>query len=176
MTDSMKRWVECLEPGEKVCWEGRPAPRCYTFRHWKHSIFGAVFLLITVIWQYLGIKMSSSYEIWWLAWLPLPFLLVGVYFTVGHLIQARLEWNSVYYAVTDRRLLVQRGRIRDIALADITYFKMQSKGEELGTFLVHKGEEMKLLLHCIEHPQKLFKLLEDAMGDKAKPHSSNAPE
>ena len=176
MNDSTDRWGGVLEQGEKVRWEGRPAPRCYTFRHWKHSIFGLVFLLISVIWQFLGVKMAASYDIWWLAWLPVPFLFIGLYFSVGHLIQARLEWNNVYYAVTDRRLLVQRGQVKSMALAEITYFKMEEKGEELGTFLVHKGEEMKLILHCIEHPQKLFKLLEDAMGEKARPESVDAPE
>ena len=176
MNEPTHRWAATLQEGEEISWEGRPAPRCYTFRHWKHSIFGSVFLLISVIWQYLCFEMSESYEIWWLVWLPLPFLLIGVYFSIGHLIQARLEWNDVYYAVTDRRLLVQRGQIRSMDLAEITYFKMQKKGEELGTFMVHKGEDMKLILHCIEHPQKLFKLLEDAMGEKACPKSADTPE
>lgn len=167
MNDSIARWDAVLEQGEEIRWEGRPAPRCYTFRHWKHSIFGLIFLLISAIWQFLGVEMAASYEVWWLSWLPLPFLLVGVYFSIGHLIQARLEWNNVYYAVTGHRLLVQRGQIKSMELAEITYFKMLEKGEELGTFIVHQGEEMKLFLHCIEHPQKLFKLLEEGMGDKA---------
>ena len=95
---------------------------------------------------------------------------------MGHLIQARLEWNNVYYAVTDRRLLVKRGQMKSMELSEITYFKMLEKGEELGTFIVHKGEEMKLLLHCIEHPQRLFKLLEDAMGEKARPEPGGTSE
>ncbi len=101
-----------LDNNEEVCWEGRPAPRCYTFRHWRHSIFGLVFLVICCYWQFLGFEMAETYESILLAWLPLPFLLLGLYLSIGHLLQARLEWNRVYYAITDRRLLIQRGLLK----------------------------------------------------------------
>jgi hypothetical protein len=153
-----------LEAGEEVCWEGRPAPRCYTFRHWKHSIFGTVFLAICIYWQVLGFSLADEYDLPWLILLPLPFLLLGLYFSVGHLIQARLEWNRVYYAITDRRLLTQRGLMRlhtdELKLEEVTYFSLHQQGEELGTLRVHQGSEKHLVLHCLEHPRKATDLLE----------------
>ncbi len=168
-----------LDDNEEVRWEGRPAPRCYTFRHWRHSIFGLVFLAICSYWQFLGFEMAETYESIWLAWLPLPFLLLGLYLAIGHLLLARLEWNRVYYAITDRRLLVQRGllkpHIESLGLSEITYFSLHRQGEQLGTLRVHKGKEKQLTLHCIEHPRQATALLETAMGDKAHFVPSGTP-
>jgi hypothetical protein len=108
----------------------------------------------------------------WLAWLPTPFLFLGLFLAIGHLFQARLEWDHVYYAITDRRLLVKRGlfkrRIESLELSEITYFRLLRQGEQLGTLRVHKGKEKLLTLHCLEHPRQATDLLEEAMGDKAR--------
>jgi hypothetical protein len=161
-----------LAVGEKIRWEGRPAPRCYTFRHWRHSVFGLIFVVICSYWQVLGIEMSKDYDLIWLAWLPTPFLFLGLFLAIGHLFQARLEWDHVYYAITDRRLLVKRGlfkrRIESLELSEITYFRLLRQGEQLGTLRVHKGKEKLLTLHCLEHPRQATDLLEEAMGDKAR--------
>lgn len=153
--------------GETLRWEARPAPRCYTFRHWRHSVFGLIFLVICGCWQVLGLTMAKAYTVPWLAWLPLPFVLIGLYFFVGHLVQARLEWNHVYYAITDRRVITQRGltrrRQQSIELSDVTYFKLHRQSEQLGTLRVHQGREQHLVLHCIEHPRRATDLLEEAI-------------
>lgn len=156
-----------LEAGEIVRWEGRPAPRCYSFRHWRHSIFGCIFLAICIFWQVLGISMAEEYGIPWLVWLPMPFVLLGVYLSAGHLLQSRLEWNNVYYAITDRRLLAQRGLWRlhtdELQLKDITYFSLHRQGDELGTLRVYRGKEKQLILHCLEHPRRATDLLEEVL-------------
>ncbi len=174
------RWALNLDNGEEVRWEGRPAPRCYTFRHWRSSIFGFIFLAICSYWQLLGLEMAEEYDLTWLSWVPLPFLLFGFYLAIGHLIQARLEWNHVYYAITDHHLLVQRGLLRrhiqSLELQEITYFCLHRQGEHLGTLLVHKDEEMKLTLHCLEHPRQATALLEEAMGDKGRFVPPETPE
>jgi hypothetical protein len=157
-----------LAAGEEIRWEGRPAPRCYTFRHWRHSIFGIIFLALTSCWQILGIEMANAYNSVYLAWLPLPFLLIGFYCSFGHLLQARLEWNHVYYAITDYRLLIQHGlikrRVESMNLIDITYFRLDFQGEELGTLHIYKDGEQKLILHCIEYPRQVAPLLEMAVA------------
>jgi hypothetical protein len=156
-----------LAVGEEIRWQGRPAPRCYTFRHWRHSIFGLVFLAICSYWQILGLEMAREYDLWWLAWLPLPFLLVGFYLAVGHLLQARLEWNHVHYVITDHRLLVKGGllkrRCEVLQLSEITYFNLRHQGEQLGTLRVYKDKERVLTLHCLEYPRQATDLLEEAI-------------
>jgi hypothetical protein len=169
-----------LLAGETICWEGRPAPRCYIFRHWRHALFGFIILAICGYWQVLGFEVAESYNSMWLAFLPLPFLLFGCYLSVGHLFQARLEWNHVRYMITDRRLLVQRGllkrRVESLELRDITYFSLSHQGEHLGTLRVHKGLEQQLILHCVEYPRQATALLEVAMAAKDTGVSSGAPE
>ena len=156
-----------FENGETLRWEARPAPRCSTYRHWRHSIFGLIFLVLCSCWQVLGFSMAETYALWWLAWLPLPFVLAGLYFFVGHLVQARLEWNHVYYAITDRRVIAQRGLARRrqqcIELSEVTYFRLHRQSAQLGTLRVHKGQERHLVLHCIEHPRRATDLLEQAI-------------
>ena len=155
-----------LEQDESVVWEARPAPRCYTFRHWRHSLFGLLFLLLCLGWQVLGVEVADTYQLAWLAWLPLPFVLVGLYFSVGHLIQARLEWNNVAYAVTERRVVVRRGLVahqESLALSEMTYFRLHYQGDQLGTLRIFQGQEQRLVLHCIESPRRLTTLLEEAL-------------
>lgn len=156
-----------LEDDEILRWEARPAPRCYTFRHWRHSVFGLIFLVICCIWLVLGCTMAETYALPWLAWLPLPFVLIGLYLSIGHLVQARLEWNHVYYAITDRRVIAQRGLVKPrtqmFELSDITYFRLVRQGDQLGTLRVHRGEQA-LVLHCLEHPQRATDLLKEAIG------------
>ncbi len=167
-----------LEVDEELHWEGRPAPRCYTFRHWRHSIFGFLVLLLCGYWQLLGFEMSAEYELPWLVWLPTPFLLFAIYLAIGHLIQARLEWNHVYYAITDRRLLAQRGLLKQrtefLELSEVTYFRLHQQSEQLGTLRVHTGKEEQLVLHCIEYPRRATDLLEMAIG-KGLPSNGNCP-
>ena len=160
-----------LTDGEVIRWQGRPAPRCYTFRHWRHSLFGGLFLVLSGFWEVLGLEMATATSLHWLAWLPLPFLLLGVYFSVGHLVQVRLEWNQVLYLMTDRRLLVQRGlfasTIIEMDLAAITYFSMHRHGEQLATLRVYQGQARKVVLHCLEHPQLAAALLEETIKGQA---------
>lgn len=171
------RWDLELDCGEGIRWEGRPAPRCYTFRNWRHSFFGLVLMPVCSFWQVSGLDFAKEYETLWLAWLPLPFLLLAIYLTIGHLLQARLEWNHVYYAITDRRLMMQRGlltrRIVSLELKDVTYFSMLPHGEQLGTLQIYRGEEKRLTLHCIEHPRLLTDLLEVTMNKGKSPNGDS---
>jgi hypothetical protein len=169
-----------LSTGEEIRWDGRPMPRCYTFRHWRHSVFGLVFLAICGYWQFIGLAMAKEYELVWLAWLPSPFVLFGLYLSGGHLLQARLEWNRVYYAITDHRLIVQRGllksRTESLALTEITYFRLQLQGEQLGTLRVFVDKEQRSVLHCIEHPQRATDLLAEVMGENPVLATSKSPD
>ena len=157
-----------LEEGETIRWEARPAPRCYTFRHWRHSVFGLIFLAICSYSHFLGISLAKTYAVSWLAWIPLPFVLIGLYFFVGHLLHARLEWNRVNYLITDRRVIAQRGLTSPctqfIVLSEITYFHLHRQGEQLGTLRVHQGREQSLILHCIEYPHLAMDLLSEAIA------------
>ncbi|BCR05252.1 hypothetical protein DESUT3_23210 [Desulfuromonas versatilis] len=161
-------WSSYLEAGEVLRWEGRPAPRCFTFRNWKHSLFGILLLVLALYWQVVGYQLAKVYEAAWLGWMPLPFIIIALYLSVGHLVLARLEWEKVYYAVTDRRILALRGlrsiRFQSMPLAQLSYFRIKPLGESLGTVRVSCSDSPSpLVVCCIEHPRSMTDLLEEAL-------------
>lgn len=166
-------WSSQLEPEEVLRWEGRPAPRCYVFRHWRRSVHGLLLLLLATWWQAVSYPLGQLYDWPWLAWLPLPFVLFGLYFALGHLLLSRLEWEHVFYALTDRRLLVQRGLFRrrhaSLFLDEVAYFQLRPLGEQLGTLRVGGSKPGRtLLLSCIEHPRYLSDCLEAILARNGK--------
>ncbi len=163
-------WKSYLNEGEELRWEGRPAPRTFIFRNWIHSVFGILLLLISAYWLTVGVQLAAVYHWPWLAWIPIPFLLVGFYLGVGHLLLARREWEYVFYAVTDRRLLAQKGlfrrRIETFELAGLTGFRVNPHGEKLATLRVFAGDTASSLAFvAVEYPQQVTGLLEAALID-----------
>lgn len=162
-------WSPLLAAGETLRWEGRPAPRCYTFRNWYHSLFGILLFLLSLYWLAIGIQLGAVYEMPWIPWIPAPFVAVGLYLALGHLVLARIEWEQVGYAVTERRVLVRRGlrgqRIETLSLDSLAWFQLRFHGPELGTVRLRGGDpEQRLTLCCIEYPRQLTELLELAIA------------
>ncbi len=158
-------WQPFLETGEIVEWQGRPAPRCFTFRHWRQAIFGLVFLILCIGWLLLGNQVAHELRKAWLGLLPVPFVAIGCYLAFAPLLLARLEWENVYYLLTDRRLITLRGVRRQqvvaVSRADVLYFQLKKQGEQLATLRVHaRPEDPVLFLHCVEHPFQLADRLE----------------
>lgn len=163
-------WSAHLAADESVLWEGRPAPRCFVFRNWRHSLFGLLLLLLSTWWLGVGYQLGHLYDWIWLGWLPLPFVLLGLYLALGHVLLARCEWERVFYAVTDRRVLVLRGLLRrrceSLALPEVTWLMVRSHGRELATVRVCPGATRPpLILSCVEHPGRLIELIEAAMAE-----------
>jgi len=160
-------WDGLLEPGERLSWQGRPAPRCYTFRNWKHALIGLLLLVLASWWEAFALQLEAVNHYGFLHLIPLPFWLLGFYLGIGQLVQARLEWEHLFYAATDRRLLVRRGRkprLAALGLEQIRYFRLKPLGTELGSLLViGESDGQRLRLNCIEHPRRLTDLLEQAL-------------
>ncbi len=164
---SASNWPQ-LQAGEALRWEGRPAPRCYTFRAWRHALFGSLLALFCGLWMWMGYGQMRETGWLWPIVLPLPFLVYALWLAGGQLLAARLEWNNVAYAITDRALLVRKGLVRPreavLPLERLTWFRLQPHGEELGTLQVRGGEgDPLLVLHCIEYPRRPAELLEAAI-------------
>lgn len=161
-------WSAQLEPGETLQWVGRPAPRCYVFRHWRRSVLGLLLLLLSTWWQVESSQQGHFYGWSWAAWLPLLFLLIGLYATLGHLILSRLQWEHLFYALTDRRILIAQGLLRrrfaSMPLAELTSFQLCPLGERLGTLQLCGGKSGHIQhLYCLEHPRLLTDRLETVL-------------
>jgi len=156
-------WDIWLNEHETVQWQGRPAPRCFTFRHWQKSLFGFVVLIVALWWQWAGVGLMEEQQQWGWSVVPLPFVLIGLWLSFGRLVAARREWEQVFYALTDQRLLVQCGvgRARLIALPSeqLSYARLTMLGAQLGHLYVEAAERC-LTLSCLEHPDTLYRLVE----------------
>jgi len=176
----VSRPVLPLRSGEVVCWEARPAPRCYTFRNWRHSLFGLTILLLAAAWLAVGYGLDVETGTVFYSLFPLLIVVIGLWLTIGHLFAARIEWDRVWYAMTNKRLLVHRGLLRQhwssLSLSELVWFRLSLSGPELGTVLVRSGREgeRRLLLPCIEQPHRLTLLLEQVLRDNG--HLADAEE
>lgn len=161
-------WNKYLQENEKLCWSGRPAPRCFTFRHWIHSVFGLLLFFPALVWLDGGQALAASRNeaIW--AVIPWFGIALALYFLLGHLLKARIEWEKTFYAITDQRLLVQGGwprtGLRELPLSTLRHFKLKPKGAHLGSLLISGSEpKERVALTCLEHPELAVQLLEQAV-------------
>lgn len=157
-----------LAAGETLLWQGRPAPRAYTFRNWRHSLFGLALALPCLIWQLVGIDLAAGGASPWVAWLPLPFNLACLYLAFGQLLIARLEWERVYYAVSDRSIYRVGGFFRPrqecLPLPAVTAVRRKTLGPNLATIRIDGEEGRTLLFSAIEHPELLLRLFPAAVA------------
>lgn len=160
-------WHGMLNADETLRWCGRPAPRCYTFRHWAHSVFGLLLLPISGVWLDGGRSLASTtgQPLWGM--LPWLGVMVALYFLCGHLIRARLAWEKTFYAISDQRVLAIGGwpvcRQQEILFSDLRYLKLVPRGRELGSVRLNGSNGSQVVFSCLEHPGKAVALLEEAI-------------
>jgi hypothetical protein len=164
-----------LAADETIRWQGRPAPRAYTFRNWRHALFGLALMLPCLLWQLVGIELVANGAPGWVAWLPLPFNLGSLYLAFGQLLIARLEWEQVLYAVSDRTVYQRRGffrpRLRCLPLAAVTNVRQKKLGPNLATIRIDGEDGESLLFASIEHAELLLRLFPAATaGDIVQKH------
>jgi hypothetical protein len=156
----VSRWRRHL-----VLWEGRPAPRAFTFRNWRRSAWVLVlclpvFALAAILLRGTGVSLSSP-----VVFVTVVFLgLLCFWGTVGHLFHARLLWEREFYVLTDRRLLVMSGlfggRISTLDLGELAEVSLARQGPTLGTVTVRRRNTGRpIILHCLEHPELLLEKL-----------------
>ena len=150
-----------LLDGEKILWQGRPAPRCYTFRHWLQATIGTLIFLASSFWTMVGLQLVRA-EGYSLGLIIAPILLAIIAFFVGpgQIILARWRWEKIFYVLTDQRLMV-RNRI----FGDKTFsyqmdlfksYKHKKYGKQLSSYRFSFKGSKPIVLECLEHPENLL--------------------
>lgn len=147
-----------LSDGETLMWQGRPAPRCYTFRHWLQALIGTVLFLASSFWLMVGIHLirDQGLSIWLI---PVPVLLVVGSFLIGpmQVILARIRWEKIYYALTDERLLVRNNllgdRVKSFDMSGYKRYRIKKYGKKLKSVRVSFKDGKYVVLECLEHPE-----------------------
>jgi hypothetical protein len=161
----VSRWRRHLHEGETVRWEGRPAPRAFTFRNWRWSAGSLVlclpvFALAAAMFLGLGVLRPSAAGSVAMVILGL----LGFWGTIGHLFYARLLWEREFYALTDRRLLVKSGLfcggISALDLGELGEVFLSRLGPALGTVTVQgRAAGRPIILFCLEYPELFLEKL-----------------
>ncbi len=153
-----------LEDDEALLWQGRPAPRCYTFRNWKLALAGTALFLACSFWMMLAIELveAENYSPA-LVMMTLPLVVATFMLGPGQLLVARLRWEKLFYALTDQRLLVRSGvvsaRIRSYPADQISSWQLRRFGEQLASIRILRGDEAPVILACLEQPHNLLRHL-----------------
>lgn len=170
---------EVLNPSEKVLWVGRPSRLTYAMGGLPMLIFGLVwglfdlFVLVTAI-------MSDG--------LQLPIILFlsihafPLYLGIGGLVRRLVEYRNVYYASTDKRLIIRNGfmgadyemveysRMRHMRVKTNPIEHLQGRGSIMistGDHQVSKNglSTRHVRLQGIENPYEVLKELQQAVSE-----------
>lgn len=141
-----------------VLWQGRPAPRCYTFRLWKQALMGSLLFLLSSFWLMLAIELAGDGYPRWLMLLPVPIMLGGFVFGPGQIMLARCRWPKIFYYLTEGQLIAVGNKTLDTS--KISRVKIKTYGDRLASLCIYAGDE-SLVLSCIEEPLSLLNLLRE---------------
>jgi|SRR6056297_1349569 len=148
-----------LEEDEMLLWQGRPAPRCYLFRYWRSQLVALVFLL-------------SVGAFFWQAWqyavalVTLVFLLVlfmsALAFGPFRLVYLRWRWETLFYAASDRRLLVRHGSNKQpvsYPWLSLQAIVLHPYTDQLADIELKFTGSRRVVLECLEEPKACLRAL-----------------
>src|SRR5215831_7176076 len=107
-----------LLDGERILWQGRPAQGIVlTARDWLLIPFSVVWCGFVFFWEAMVLRMQAP---GFFAFWGVPFVLAGLYFTVGRFVVDIWLRRRTRYALTNRRIVIARagvfGKLRSISL------------------------------------------------------------
>jgi len=148
-----------LEKNEVLLWQGRPAPRCYLFRCWRSQSVALVVLLFLGVFFWQAWKRDASYAIWFFLLVPmLPALVFGPL----RLVYLRWRWETLFYAVSNRRLLVRHGwhkQTLSYPWLTLQAIVLHHYTNQLATIELLFTDSRRVLLECLEEPKTCLRTL-----------------
>ncbi|MBD1399078.1 hypothetical protein [Pelovirga terrestris] len=148
-----------LEQDEVLLWQGRPAPRCYLFRCWRGQLVTLIVLLFVGAFfrQVRQQDVTSMTLIFFLA----LFLLALVYGPL-RLIYLRWHWETLFYAVSDRRLLVRSGSNKQMVSYPwllLDAIVVHPYTDQLADIELTFADSRRVVLACLEEPRTCLRAL-----------------
>ena len=122
-----------LNSGEKLIWAGRPKTGLRFELSDAYSIpFGFMFLGFAIFWEYSATNTGKA-PLFFTLW-GIPFILVGVYISVGQFFWDAWLRSKQIYALTDSRLIVLRDdSMQSSALNSLPQLNLTTSGNGSGT-------------------------------------------
>ena len=122
MANSGAAFQQELDAGERLLWSGRAVPDLrLESGNLLHSLFGLIFLGIAVASFLAAGKESTVFPTLW----TVPFVVVGLYVSVGHFFWSAFCRRYTEYAVTNQRVIV-RSSLLSRTTQSIDYHKIRT--------------------------------------------------
>lgn len=132
-------WDGLLAPDEAILWQGRPSAAL----HWRDAIrasgaFGLLFSAFAVFWIVMAASLiggagdGPGFPFSMFPLLGVPFLLVGLYMSVGHVIVDAHIRAHTWYTLTDRTAFVATELLGQKSLKRYPVFAMPFLDLEMG--------------------------------------------
>ena len=173
----MREIDKVLDENEKIFWEGKPKFWPFFLGGFAFALFGLFFLAMGGLFILGGIA-SGNY-----LFLLLPHFWVGVAFVFGIPIYKALVYKYTYYAITNKRVILQKGLIgRDFEIVDFDQItnaevnvgfldKLFGRGSgsilisTAGTFTYTRSGPIQkpYTIRNIENPYRVFKFFKKVM-------------
>ena len=122
-----------LDTGERLLWSGRALPDLrLESGNLLHSLFGFVFLGISIASLLAAGKESTIFPVLW----TIPFVVVGLYVSVGRFFWIAFCRRYTEYAVTNQRVIVRSSllsRAQSIEYRKIRTVTLTEKSDGSGT-------------------------------------------
>lgn len=117
----MREISKILDRNEKTLWEGKPRFWPYLFSSSAittiFGLFWMLFLIPFIVIALLDIALGS--HIFGFGIVLLPHFWIGIFLVVGIPLYLILVHKHIYYAITDKRVIIQKGLIgRDFEIVD----------------------------------------------------------
>lgn len=148
-----------LENTEVLLWQGRPAPRCYLFRYWRSQLGALVVLLVFGAFSGQAWQRDVSLPMLFLFLLP---LLLALAFGPFRLLYLRWHWETLFYAVTDRRLLVRHGlnnHVLSYPWVTLHAIVLHPYTDQLADIELTFADANRVILECLEEPRICMRAL-----------------
>jgi len=127
-----------LEDGERLLWSGMPLRG---FRLRPSDIFVIPFTMMwcgfAFFWE--GSVMTQHAPFFFKLW-GVPFVLIGLYITVGRFYADKIWRSRTYYGLTDKRILIVNGdkmrSVTSMALKTLSQISLKEQADKSGTILL----------------------------------------
>lgn len=124
-----------LLDGERILWRGRPGQGVvFTMRDWLLIPFSIFWCGFAIFWEatVLYSKAPGFFALW-----GVPFVLAGLYFTIGRFVADAWLRRLTSYALTNRRIVIARsgvfGKVTSISLDRMPEMQLSERDDGSGT-------------------------------------------
>jgi hypothetical protein len=134
--DPQSALTPLLTDGEELLWYDQPAPSAVQSSVWSSAIVGLVIISAAIAWTVMAVEESPVFVV-----VGFAFASVGLWLASAPIRQP-IEARFIYYAITDKRLIVARlwprKRVQSYAPADIKGINVQQADNGLSDVIFGK--------------------------------------